>query len=67
MSSDSDLLRQAIALSGLSARSFAALLDVDERAVRYWLAEERAMPGPALVICRAIIRDPAIVASLAPK
>ena len=63
---NSDELRQAIAASGLSARSFAALLEVDERTVRYWLALEREIPGPVLVICRAIIRDPRIVASLAP-
>jgi DNA-binding transcriptional regulator YiaG len=60
------LLRDAIAASGLSQRSFAALLEVDERTVRYWLAGERGLPGPASVICRAIIRDPRIVAMLAP-
>jgi len=64
--SDVQELRKAIAASGLSARSFAALLEVDERTVRYWLAEERTMPGSVRVICRAIIRDPRIVASLAP-
>lgn len=63
---EAELLRQAIASSGLSARSFAAFLEVDERAVRYWLAGERRISGPVLVICRAIIRDPRIVAMLAP-
>lgn len=61
-----DLLRNAIAVSGLSARSFAALLEVDERTVRRWIGEEREIPGPVLVIARAIIRDPRVVASLAP-
>ena len=61
-----DLLTDAIAASGLSARSFAALLEVDERTVRRWLAGDREIPGPVVVICRAIIRDPRIVASLAP-
>ena len=61
------MLREAIAASGLSARAFAAFLEVDERTVRRWLAEEREIPGPVRVICRAIIRDPSIVASLAPE
>lgn len=62
-----ETLRQAIAVSGLSARSFAALLEVDERTVRKWLAGDRGLHGPALVICRAIIRDPRVVAMLAPS
>lgn len=61
------MLRDAIAASGLSARSFAAFLEVDERTVRYWLAGERSVPGPVAVICKAILRDPAIIASLAPR
>lgn len=60
-------LAGAIAASGLSARSFAAFLEVDERTVRRWIAGEREVPGPVRVICRAIIRDPAIVAALAPE
>lgn len=60
------MLARAIAASGLSARSFAALLEVDERTVRRWLAGDRAIPGPVLMIARAIIRDPRIVALLAP-
>jgi DNA-binding transcriptional regulator YiaG len=59
-------LRDAIAASGLSARSFAALLEVDERTVRRWLSGDREIPGPVLVICRAILRDPGVVAALAP-
>jgi hypothetical protein len=61
----SDLLRVAIGASGLSARKFAALLQVDERTVRYWLADEREVPGPVIVIARAILRDPRIVHELA--
>lgn len=63
---DSAALRQAIAASGLSARAFAALLKVDERTVRKWLAEDRRIPGPIAVLCRAIIRNPALVAELTP-
>lgn len=62
----SDVLREAIPASGLSARQFAQLLDVDERTVRRWLAGDREIPGPVRVICEAILRDPATVASLAP-
>lgn len=61
-----DLLDIAIAASGLSARAFAALIEVDERTVRRWKADEREIPGPVIVICRAILRNPAIVAALAP-
>lgn len=61
-----DQLRQAIAASGLSARAFAGFLEVDERTVRRWIADEREVPGPVRVICAAIIRDPSVVALLAP-
>lgn len=62
---DPGLLASAIAASGLSARRFAVdVLDVDERTVRYWLADERGMPGPVRVICRAIVADPAVAAIL---
>jgi DNA-binding transcriptional regulator YiaG len=66
-SDNTELLREAIVASGLSARSFASFLEVDERTVRYWLAEKRTVPGPVCVICRAIMRDPSIVARLAPS
>ena len=59
-------LAKAIDASGLSARSFAALIRVDERTVRRWLAGDREVPGPVEVIARAIIRDPQIVAALSP-
>lgn len=61
-----ETLSQAIAASGLSARAFAGFLEVDERTVRKWLAEDRRVPGPVLVICRAILRDPRVIAVLAP-
>jgi DNA-binding transcriptional regulator YiaG len=64
---DADLVRQAEAASGLGRRGFAALLRVDESTVGRWKDGARTPDGPALVICRAIIRDPAIVASLAPS
>lgn len=66
MESRANTLRQAIAASGLSARSFAFLLEVDERTVRRWVGNEREVPGPVLVIARAIIRDPRVAAALAP-
>lgn len=67
MSDRAQMLRDAIAASGLSARSFAALMSVDERTVRRWLAEDREVPGAVWVISRAIIRNPALVAELAPS
>lgn len=67
LSARSSLLRDAIAVSGLSARSFAAFLEVDERTVRRWLGDEREMPGPVAVICKAILREPGIMARLAPR
>lgn len=61
-----EIVASAIAASGLSARSFAAFLEVDERTVRRWLAGERDVPGPVRVICRAIVADPSVVAAIAP-
>lgn len=63
---DSELVRGAVAMGALGRRGFAALLEVDESTVGRWIAGERTAPGPVRVICRAIIRDPAVVASLAP-
>lgn len=63
---DSDELRQAIAASGLSARSFAALLEVEWSTVRRWLNGDVGVPGPIRVLSRAILRDPSIIAALAP-
>lgn len=59
-------LKKAIAATGLSDRAFAALIDVDERTVRRWLADDREIPGTVRVVCRAILRDPSIIALLAP-
>jgi DNA-binding transcriptional regulator YiaG len=64
--SDSNLLRDAIAASGLSQVAFAGLLCVDPSTVRRWLSGAREVDPTALVVCRAIIRDPRLVASLAP-
>lgn len=61
------LLRKAIAASGLSARSFAGLLEVEWSTVRRWLNGDREIPGPVVVIARAIIRNPAVVAELSPQ
>lgn len=63
---DSDLIRAAIAASGLSQVAFAGLVGVNPSTVRRWLAGARKLDPSVSVICRAIIRDPRIVASLAP-
>ena len=56
---DVERLTDAIALSGMSARVFAAgVLGVDERTVRRWIAGEREIPGPVRVICEFIRRHP---------
>lgn len=60
------LLRDAIAASGLSQVGFAALLEVDPSTVRRWLSGSRGLPGTVAVICKAIIRNPALVAELSP-
>jgi hypothetical protein len=66
MASDPDLLRAAIEAAGLPARRFAVeVLDVDERTVRRWLADEREMPGPVRRICRAVVRRPRLAMELA--
>lgn len=62
--SPATLLPDAIAASGLSARSFAAIIAVDERTVRRWIAGERDVPGPVRVICRAILDNPGIIDAL---
>ena len=64
--SDAELAQRAEAASGLGRRGFAALLKVDESTVGRWKAGTRALEGPERVICEAIIRDPSVVASLAP-
>ena len=64
--SDPELLTRAIEASGHSARNFAiAVLDVDERTVRRWLAGDRALPGPVKVICAAILAEPSVAGILA--
>lgn len=63
---DGEIVRRAEAASGLGRRGFAALLRVDESTVGRWKAGTRALEGPERVICEAIIRDPGVVATLAP-
>lgn len=60
-----DVIRAAIQLSGLSARKFAALIMVDERTVRRWLADEVEIPGPVITLCRLIIEEPGVVNDIA--
>jgi hypothetical protein len=55
------LLAYGIEVSGLSARKFAKLIGVDERTVRYWLADERGIPGPVRMLCALLVADPTIV------
>lgn len=57
------LIRAAMAATGLSARSLARVLAVNERTVRRWL-EGNPMPGPAMQLCRALAHDPSIVHAL---
>jgi hypothetical protein len=40
------------------------VLLVDERTVRYWLAEDRRVPGPVRVICQAILDHPVLARAL---
>jgi hypothetical protein len=63
---DADLLRGAIAASGLSARRFAMdVLNMDERTMRYWLDGRALMKaGSVRVVCRAITVRPALVTEL---
>jgi hypothetical protein len=65
MVSDPQLVQAAIDAASLSARRFAVeVLDVDERTVRYWLADQRAVPGTVRVVCRAIIDRPTLAIEL---
>jgi DNA-binding transcriptional regulator YiaG len=60
-----EILEAAIEASGFSARAFARrVLDVNERTVRRWLDGE-TFGGTPLIVCLAIIEDPAIAAVLA--
>lgn len=50
---EADELREALDELGISQREAARRLRVSDRAVRYWVAGEREIPGPveALVEC----------------
>lgn len=58
------LLVAAIATTGLSQVAIAAVLSVDARTVRKWLAGDRAIPGPAVQLCRALVHDPGLARAL---
>jgi hypothetical protein len=63
---DSAVVRKAIDITGLTQRQFArSVLLVTERTVRHWLADDRVVRGPFLVICRAIVDNPRIWKALA--
>lgn len=52
--SPSDLLREAIERSGLSARAFAReILLRDERTVRRWLAGDSPIPEPVIAFLKS--------------
>lgn len=63
---DPELLRAAIAASGLSQVGFAELLRRQPSTIWRWLTGARPVDPTVGMICDAIIRDPRIVASLAP-
>ena len=59
------LLRKAIDMTGLTNRAFAKTrVFVRERTLRYWVAGEARIPGAVLVICRAMVDDPAAARAL---
>lgn len=45
-----DELREALETLGISQREAARRLQVSDRAVRYWVAGEREIPGPVEVL-----------------
>lgn len=55
--SDADLLRAAIAASGLSVRKFAGVLVRDPRTLFRWLSGESPLPRAVRERCEAIIRE----------
>lgn len=53
---DAEVLRHAIAVSGLSAQRFAVeILVRDERTVRRWIALQRPIPAVVVERCRQIV------------
>lgn len=62
-----ELLSRAIEFSNRSAVQFAALLGVDDRTVRRWLADDREVPAPVRLLCALIVADPTVVMGLASK
>ena len=55
--SDAELLRAAIAASGLSVRKFADVLVRDPRTLFRWLSGESPLPKAVRKKCEAIIRE----------
>jgi len=54
------VLRKAIDATGLTDVQFAVTwLFVSPRTLRYWVAGEARIPGSVLIICHAMIDDPA--------
>lgn len=61
---DPDLIRAAIEATGLSARSLARFMDVNERTVRRWLDGSQDMSGPARLLLRVLVMEPHLVLAL---
>lgn len=53
-----DLIATAMSATGLSARSLARVIGVDERTMRRWLAGDVPMPGPAIALMRILSAAP---------
>ena len=56
----SDPLRAAIDATSPSAVQFAALIGVNDRTVRRWLADPAAIPPVALALCRILAAHPTL-------
>lgn len=54
-------LRKAIKASGLTKSDFAHMIQVNVRTVRRWLADERAIDGPAATLFYLIATEPKLM------
>ena len=62
---DAELLREALAVTGLSEFRFAVeVMDVTEHVVQRWLSGERPLPIAVRAVCVAILERPALVAEI---
>jgi Predicted transcriptional regulator len=61
---DPELIAATIEATGLSARSLARFIGVNERTCRRWLDGSQPMTGPARLLCRALAMEPSLVLAL---